>query len=533
MNESTGYRLRSAHGDTVDPRQPIPVDSVEAQGVESVTPTITYNGKAAAGAISINSFKYKPIISIAGDQVASFWGDIQNKVYEAFNGSSPKKTTHWLTSFTETAASAAIAIYDPNHNLENMFESVDSTVKRYIIKAIDTTGHVLYGWIKGVSVSGSVYTFEVCNNRLTETRSWVGSTSDFVETAVEKVEIYHYNSSLVFNTGTCATEEVACPKEYSKNWENPLVFANSLTNGQYFIDYMRARVIVKKADTTASETITYNIWSSTTGTSGGVDAVYIENAKGVSTATLQTAAVAIGNGTNQDVSGYSTVAFQITGTFVGTVTFETTNDDTNWTSLLCTQVGANTIGTIATAPGIFRASVGGLKTVRARVSAWTSGSITVVGRATNALAEPKVVFGAGVFNATPTVRTEGQGGPMQQDANGNTLVSLGTDIRGERSAFDILAAQPKWNMTRITTATTTLIKTGTGLFGGIVYGLDVATNVTTCYDALTATGTAKYVQTTGAAILTDPGKHTGQLGEFATGLTIVTSQAVDITVLWL
>jgi len=139
----------------------------------------------------------------------------------------------------------------------------------------------------------------------------------------------------------------------------------------------------------------------------------------------------------------------------------------------------------------------------------------------------------GVFNATPTVRTEGQGGPMQQDANGNTLVALGSDIRGERSAFDILAAQPKWNMTRITTATTTLIKSGAGLFGGIVYGLDVATNVTTVYDALTATGTPKYVQTTGAAILSDPGKHTGQLGEFATGLTIVTSQAVDITVLWL
>lgn len=260
-----GYRLRNLHGETIDPRQPLPVDSVEAQETSSVSPTLTYNGKAAAGAITINSLKLKPIISIEGDQVASYWGSPQNKVYEALGQENKKKTTHWFTSFTETAASADFAIYDLEHNLENMFESANSTVKRFVVKATDKKGHILYGWIKGISVSGDIYTFEVCNNRLTETRSWVGNTTDFLETSIEKIEIFHYNSSLSFGTGTALTEEVVCPKEYSKSWDKLLEYANSLSNGQFFVDYMRARIIGKKADTTASETVTYNIWASTGG----------------------------------------------------------------------------------------------------------------------------------------------------------------------------------------------------------------------------------------------------------------------------
>ena len=46
-----GYRLRSAHGDTIDPRQPLPVYGMEAIETQAVSPTLTYNGKAAAGAI--------------------------------------------------------------------------------------------------------------------------------------------------------------------------------------------------------------------------------------------------------------------------------------------------------------------------------------------------------------------------------------------------------------------------------------------------------------------------------------------------
>lgn len=272
-----GYRLRSSHGDTIDPRQPLPTDSVKAQEVVSVSPTITYNGKASAGAISINSLTFKPISSIEGDQVASYWGNEENKVYSAFADGNPKKGTSWLTSVTETASSAAITIYDPDKNLEEMFESVTGTVKRFVCKVYDKTGGTLYGWVRGISVSGSVYTFEIMNNRLTETQSWVGTLSAFDNANLEKVEIYHYNTSLTFSTGTTFTEEVGCPKEYSKSWEKVLEYAQTLSNGQYFVDYMRARVVGVKADTTAIETVTYNIRSSTsTGVNGSIAASVID-----------------------------------------------------------------------------------------------------------------------------------------------------------------------------------------------------------------------------------------------------------------
>ena len=250
-----GYRLRSAHGDIIDPRQPLPIDSVEAQETSSVAPTFTYNGKAAAGAVSVSSLALKPIIEDLGSRVGSYWGDRQNMVYSAFADGNPAKETSWLTAVVETATSATVSIFDPDKNLEEMFESLTTTVKRFVVKVHDTSGGTLYGWIMGVAASSNLYTFDVMNNRVTETQSWVGTLGDFDNTALDKVEIFFYNSSLAFGTGTCFTEEVDCPKEYSKNRELQLKHAESLSNGQYFA--------------TASETVTYNVWSSTAGGSGG------------------------------------------------------------------------------------------------------------------------------------------------------------------------------------------------------------------------------------------------------------------------
>jgi hypothetical protein len=263
-----GYRLRSAHGDTIDPRQPLPTDSVEAQETIAVSSTFTYNGKAAAGAVSIGSLPLKPVIEGLGSRVASYWGDKSNLVYTAFADRSQNKGSNVFLTVTETATAAAITIYDADKNLEEMFESVSGTVKRFVAKVTDTSGGVLYGWIRGITVSSDVYTFEIMNARLAETQSWVGTLSAFDATSLEKVEIFYYNSSIAFATGTTFTEEVECPKEYSKNRELQLTYAEGLSNGQYFVDYMRGELIGVKADNTASETVTYNVWSSTTGGSG-------------------------------------------------------------------------------------------------------------------------------------------------------------------------------------------------------------------------------------------------------------------------
>lgn len=268
--------LRTKNNESYDTTLPFPVDTTEAQETVSVSPTLTYTGKAAAGGISMSSTAFKPIIGALGSRVGSYWGESKNLVYSAFADGNNKKASNILTSVTETAASAALTIYDPNQNLEVMFESVTGTVKRFIAKVYDKNGGTLYGWIRGISVSSNVYTFEIFNARKVESgQSWVGTLGNFDNTQLEKVEIYHYNSSVAFdsvviNSGTTFLEEVGCPKEYSNDLAAQLKYAETLSNGQFFIDYQRGNFIGKRADAlVSSEAITYNIWSSTSGGSSG------------------------------------------------------------------------------------------------------------------------------------------------------------------------------------------------------------------------------------------------------------------------
>lgn len=96
--------------------------------------------------------------------------------------------------------------------------------------------------------------------------------------------------------------------------------------------------------------------------------------------TLQNAAAATGNGAVMNVDGFRAVYVQITGTFVGTVTFETSLDGTNWVATGLAAVGTGTVATAPTAPGAWWLTPNGVNLFRARVSAWTSGTITVLAR---------------------------------------------------------------------------------------------------------------------------------------------------------
>ena len=105
--------------------------------------------------------------------------------------------------------------------------------------------------------------------------------------------------------------------------------------------------------------------------------------------TLQNAATAIGNGVELDVSGMSTVIFGVVGSFVGVITFEGSIDGTGWNAILTTNNNNNQKTTTATSAGLYRAVCTGLMKVRARISTYTSGSITVVARtAFNQIVEP-------------------------------------------------------------------------------------------------------------------------------------------------
>jgi len=97
---------------------------------------------------------------------------------------------------------------------------------------------------------------------------------------------------------------------------------------------------------------------------------------------LQNAAAATGNGTAIDFKSYHHLTLDVTGTFTATVTFEGTIDDSNWVAIGLLPSNNGAAVTTATAAGMFKLPVDmcALSQVRARISAYTSGSVTVKSR---------------------------------------------------------------------------------------------------------------------------------------------------------
>lgn len=75
--------------------------------------------------------------------------------------------------------------------------------------------------------------------------------------------------------------------------------------------------------------------------------------------------------------GDAAVAFQLSGTFSATVTFEGTLDGSNWEALEAEDAGSGTQATTATAAGIYLVPTAGLEQVRARCSTYVSGTVEV------------------------------------------------------------------------------------------------------------------------------------------------------------
>lgn len=67
------------------------------------------------------------------------------------------------------------------------------------------------------------------------------------------------------------------------------------------------------------------------------------------------------------------------------------------------------------------------------------------------------------YLSTPETLLDGQFAPASCDASGNTKQSLGTTIAGEDIPNDVTKVEMRNNDTYISTATTTVCKTGTGL----------------------------------------------------------------------
>jgi hypothetical protein len=92
------------------------------------------------------------------------------------------------------------------------------------------------------------------------------------------------------------------------------------------------------------------------------------------------------------LNGEANTAFQLTGTWSATVVFEASIDNTNWTTIYAYKAGDAQITqavTNSTGNDIYRCTTSGFGYVRARVSAYTSGTVVI-----NAVASART---SGVF----------------------------------------------------------------------------------------------------------------------------------------
>ena len=81
------------------------------------------------------------------------------------------------------------------------------------------------------------------------------------------------------------------------------------------------------------------------------------------------------------LNGASAASVQITGTWVGTISWEGTTDGTTWVGVNAVAAGQTFPANTTSINGLYRLTPGGLAQVRANMSAFTSGTAVVTARA--------------------------------------------------------------------------------------------------------------------------------------------------------
>lgn len=133
-------------------------------------------------------------------------------------------------------------------------------------------------------------------------------------------------------------------------------------------------------------------------------------------------------------------------------------------------------------------------------------------------------IGWAMYHITPTTRTDGQAGPLQSNSKWDLNTTLGTTLAGEDIPNDVLKTENRFNLTYISTATTTPVKTGPWLLHAVNIQW-TTTGTVIGYDSTTASGTIVFSYPIGT--VTDTYTYNGAL---SIGLTVVTSAADKVTI---
>lgn len=214
--------------------------------------------------------------------------------------------------------------------------------------------------------------------------------------------------------------------------------------------------------------------------------------------TLQNAVSGTANGTNIRASGWTVGVFQVTGTFVGTITPQQTIDGVNWNPLTVSSASAQNTGSIITGTGLYKADVAGLGTVRMPVTAYTSGTLSVIGDVSQTPFGPLLTSSSGASSGGGTTAISGTV-PVQE-----AYLQAGEDLVNVPNATNI-RVNPSF-VTNILSAGTA----GTAAIGTLVAAPGAGTAIYICSFTVdgdsTTLGTTEVIlsfgtQTTGTAVL--------------------------------
>lgn len=290
--------------------------------------------------------------------------------------------------------------------------------------------------------------------------------------------------------GTSPTLAVTVQTSQDKvTWEDRNVLPTFSATGTKKIRATEPKVYVRFKLVLAGTTPTATVTLFAIGREGEGDAS--------ETFALQQAAAATGDGNVLDVIGQAAAVIALTGTFVGTVTFEATLNGSTWFSIMAVKLGDGSIATTATSTGLYRISCAGLTSLRARVSAYTSGSITATGRTSQ--------NDSGAYDAL--------------------FARLIEKLGGEDVGRDLMKTIEDYPSTRITTATTTPCLAGSGSLGGVFVEAALTGTVTIYDHPSAASGTVKCILPIG----TPAGFHKLPFA-LSLGATAVTSAADRVIV---
>jgi hypothetical protein len=180
--------------------------------------------------------------------------------------------------------------------------------------------------------------------------------------------------------------------------------------------------------------------------------------------TLQSAAVANGNGTPLSVAGLASVVLTLNCSSCSggtTINFEGQEDGSNFTALQAVQLGTNTIATTTTTAGLthWQLPTGGLQTVRARISAYSAGTVTITGHATSSDFSPKLVNANIVGGSTGNGAASNTGSavPAQADYQGVNVAGTLRGATGVNPSGSVYATQMD-----LTSVNGTTVVTGNG-----------------------------------------------------------------------